>query len=443
MAGATAVAGRAAGSPARGFGWWGRVRPWHVGLLGCLMALGIVVGRLLVPADGDISRFVVAGDNFVDPATVDPPIHVIEDSWGYDGQFFWRLAVDPLEWDLDQHHHGVIFDSAYRPPRLGYPLLAWGLSGGHAPWVATTLVAVNVLAYGAIAWLGAIVAQSTVLRVRRAGDGDGAGDEVDPSATGDGAQVDEADDVGVRRSAMAGLLVASTPGLVFALSRDLSDVVALATVLAGVVAVQRGRWGWATVAWVAAVATREQALVVIAGYALWRLAGLVRERARPALADLPWLVPPVVVVGLQLLVWARIGKLPIVAAQEQNFTYPFGALGPALGDWVRGDTAAWDDMVPFQFALAVALVVLAFRYGRHLLPEGDRWLLVSLGLVAAMAVSFGERVWEAPSDLRQVLDVLALSWVVLLATPRRLPPWLVVATALVWLGTAATRSYAI
>lgn len=427
MAGAAAVAGRVAGSPARRFGWWGRVRPWHVGVLGALLALGIVVGRLLVPADGDISRFVVAGDNFVDPGTVDPTIHVYRDSSGYDGQFFWRLAVDPLTWDLDRHHHGVIFDSAYRPPRLGYPLLAWGLSGGHAPWAATTLVAVNVLAYGAIAWLGASIARRTVLVA-------GSGTVTEDTAAPGGA---------VTRSPLAGLLVASTPGLVFALSRDLSDVVALATVLAGVVAVQRGRWGWATAAWVAAVATREQALVVIAGYALWRLARLVRERARPGPADLPWLVPPVVVVGLQLLVWARIGKLPIVAAREENLTYPFGALGPALGDWVRGETAAWDDMVPFQFALAVALVVLAFRYGRHLLAEGDRWLLVSLGLVAVMAVSFGERVWEAPSDLRQVLDVLALSWVVLLATPRRLPPWLVVAAAVAWLGTAATRAYAI
>ena len=146
MAGATALAGRVAGAPAPWRRWWDGVRPVHVGLLGALLALGIVVGRLLVPADGDISRFVVAGDNFVDPATVDPPIHVIEDSWGYDGQYFWRLAVDPAQWDLDRHHHGVVFDSAYRPPRLGYPLAAWALSAGHAPWVATTLVAVNVAA---------------------------------------------------------------------------------------------------------------------------------------------------------------------------------------------------------------------------------------------------------------------------------------------------------
>jgi hypothetical protein len=404
-------------------GWVGKLRPLHVGVLGCLMALAIVGGRLLVPADGDVSRFVVAGDVFVDPETVDPPIHVYEDSWGYDGQFFWRMAVDPLEWDLEHRHHGVMFDSAHRPPRVGYPVLAWALSGGHAPWVATTLVMVNVLAFGVIAWLGALIAQ-------RAG-----------------------------RLPIAGLLVASTPGLVYALARDLSDAVALAAVLAGIVALQRGRFGWATAAWVGAVATREQALVVIAGYGLWRLVTLVRSRRpdpeegpdrapavpppRLGAADLPWLLPPVVVAALQFLVWARAGTLPFTDANEDNFTYPFGALGPALWDWVRGDTQPWDDVVPFQFALAVVLVVLAFRYGRRLLPEADRWLLVSLGLTVAVGVSFGDKIWDGPADLRQVVDVLALAWVIILLTPRRLPPWLLGATTLIWLATSAMRMYAL
>jgi hypothetical protein len=442
------------------------LKPVHVGVLGCLMALGVVFGRLLVPADGDISRFVVAGDRYADPAAVDPPIHVIEDSWGYDGQFFWRLAVDPLQWELGRHHHGVIFDSAYRPSRPGYPVVAWALSGGHAPWAATALVATNVLAFGVVAGLGALIAQ-------RAG-----------------------------KLPITGLLVATTPGLVFALARDLSDVVALAGVVAGIVALQRRRYGWATAAWVGAVATREQALVVIAGYGLWRLVTVLRSMSRaharagagevehrtddglaaddvtagpptgavqasPSVllagsrvearhpanrtegagrfgrADLPWLLPGVVVVAIQLLVWARVGTLPLVDGQDSNFTYPFGSLGPTLWDWLRGDTQPWDDVVPFQFALAVALVVLAFRYGRSLLPEGERWLLVSLALVVATAVSFGEKVWEGPSDLRQVLDVLALSWVILLAMPRRLPPWLIGASGVIWLATAAMRAYTI
>lgn len=385
----------------------GRLRPWHVGVLGLLMAGGIVCGRLLVPADGDISRFVVAGDQFVDADTVDPPIYVYEDSWGYDGQFFWRLAVDPANWELEQPQHGVMFDSAYRPPRLLYPVLAWGLSGGHAEWAAAALVLVNVLAYGVIALLGAMIAE-------RGG-----------------------------HLTVGGLLVAATPGLVWALSRDLSDAVTLAALLAGVVALQRGRPGWATVAWTAAVLSRETAVVLIVGYGLWRLAGLVRRRVRWSAADLPWLVPPVVAAGLQWLMWERTGKLPITVADDGNVTFPFGSLVPKAWGWLHNDIPPWDDLVPFQFLFAVVLVVLAFWWGRAGLREGDRWLLISLGLVVLLAVSLGDKVWGAASDLRQVLDVLALSWVVLLSSPRRLPPALVVAAAVVWLATGAVRAYAI
>lgn len=384
-----------------------RLSPWQVGVLGALMALAIVSVRMVGPADGDISRFVVAGDQFVDPETVDPPIYVYEDSWGYDGQFFWRLAVDPAQWDLDEPHHGVILDSAYRPPRILYPVLAWALAGGHDEWVAATMVLVNVLAYGLVALLGAMVAQ-------RAG-----------------------------HLAISGLLVASTSGLVFALARDLADVVTLAALLAGVVALQRGRPGWTTVAWTAAVLSRESAVLLIAGYGIWRLVGLVRRTVRPSLADLPWLVPPVVVTLWQALLWAQIGKLPIAEADDGNITVPFTVLLPTAWDWMRGDTAPWDEVVPFQFLLAVVLVGMAMWRGRTALPSDDRWLLVSLGLIVLLAVSLGEKVWEGPADLRQVLDVLAISWVVLLSCPRRIPPALVVASAGVWLATAAVRAYAI
>jgi hypothetical protein len=383
------------------------LRPWHVGVLGGLMALAIVWGRMMVPADGDISRFVVAGDVFVNPDTVDPPIYVYENSWGYDGQFFWRLAVDPTNWELGTPHHGVTFDSAYRPPRILYPVLAWSLAGGHAEWVAATLVLVNVLAYGVIALLGAMVAE-------RAG-----------------------------RPALSGLLIASTSGLVFALSRDLSDVVTLAALLAGVVALQRGRPGWATVAWTCAVLSREQAVLVIAGYGLWRLVALVRRQVRFSIADLPWIVPPVVVTLWQALLWARIGELPVASADDGNITAPFTVLVPTAFGWLHGDTQPWDDVVPFQFVLAVVLVGLAMWRGRTLLRADDRWLIMSLGLVLLLAVSLGEKVWDGPADLRQVLDVLALSWVVLLSCPRRIPPVLVIATAGVWLATAAVRVYAI
>src|SRR5919198_2782951 len=64
-----------------------QVSPLHVGLGGALLALTFVALRLAIAAHGDISRFVVAGTTFVDPARVpagDGSLHVFP-SAGYDG----------------------------------------------------------------------------------------------------------------------------------------------------------------------------------------------------------------------------------------------------------------------------------------------------------------------------------------------------------------------
>jgi hypothetical protein len=378
-----------------------RLGPVQVGILGGVIALMVGLARLFIAADGDITRFVVAGDVFTDPATVDPEIHVDERSSGYDGQFFWRLAVDPATWDLSPHH-GVQFDNAYRPPRIVYPVLAWLAAAGQPTLVAWSLVGINVMAVGMVAGLGALVARHG------------------------------------SRAAPWGLLVASTPGLMFALARDLSDVVTLAAVLAGVVALLQRRPGLATVAWSVAVLSREQVLATIAGYGLWRLFHLVRRRTELGPEDLPWLVPPAVFAVWQGVVWARIGELPLRAGGS-NLTAPFSSLGPTLVRWLQGNVETWDRATPFQLGLAVVLVALAFVRGRSLLAPDDRWLLVALGLVVLMAVSLSQPVWDGPADLRQVLDVFALSWVVLLLVPRRIPLMLVGMAVIVWLASVEPR----
>jgi hypothetical protein len=380
--------------------------PLQVALLSGAVAMVFVLARLLAAADGDVSRFVVAGDTFVDPAAVDPPIHVTPDSTGYDGQFFWRLAVDPASWDAAADH-GVRIDANYRQPRIVYPVLAWVTAGGQAAWVEWSLVAVNVVAAGAVAGLAALLAV-------RGG-----------------------------KTPVHGLLLASTPGLLMALSRDLAELVTLAALLAGIVALQRGRWQLAALAWSTAVLSREQAMAAVAGYGLWRLVQLVRRQVRPGAADLPWLIPPLVGGAWQLVLWARIDELPLAAAGDQNAAVPFGDLVPAVVRWAQGDLARLEALAPVQLALAVALVIAAVWLGRARLAAEDSWLLWSLGLTTLLAVSLGRPVWDGPADLRQVADVFALSWAVLLLGSDRVPRALGGSAVAVWCATAAFRVLAI
>jgi hypothetical protein len=64
---------------------------------------------------------------------------------GYDGQFYYFIAVDPAH-ARDYMHFGRDDQSGVRYARIVYPLLARGLSGGETRAVPYALVAVNLVA---------------------------------------------------------------------------------------------------------------------------------------------------------------------------------------------------------------------------------------------------------------------------------------------------------
>ena len=61
-----------------------------------MILYAILGGAMLRKNGGDVSRFVVAGDAFTDPASVPFCVTVLLGSGGYDGQFYFRLAVAPF-----------------------------------------------------------------------------------------------------------------------------------------------------------------------------------------------------------------------------------------------------------------------------------------------------------------------------------------------------------
>ena len=418
-----------------------------VGLVAAGLALAYVLLRLAVAADGDITRFVVAGEAFVDAGAVaeaGADLHVFP-STGYDGQFFWRLAADPTAWGPT--HDGVTFDGDYRTPRLGYPLLAHLAAGGRVGFVAWSLVGVNVAAVG--------VAGHAAARLAR---------------------------VGGHASAW-GLLAVGAPGLALALGRDLAECVTVACLLVGIAAVADRRPLVAAAAWSYAVFTREQALLTVGAYALVRLSTLAgpqgwrptpagarartRSRARgqdrggtgrdddggPArgrpgptprlgVEDLAWVVPGVVFVGWQAVLWRSTGVLPAAAAGGTNLVAPFSALAPGLVDWATGGLARLHAAAPLQLAMGVALVVAAAR-AAGAVPERLRFVVVGLGLSALAATCLAASIWRDPSDMRHLVDVYVLSSVTLVTSRRPPPAWAALAVGAVAAATLGVRILAV
>lgn len=379
----TAVLDRAATSEAS----WRVGTPWKVALVAVVVATSFVLVRWQVAADGELGTFVYLGEVYADHER--PPDLPQVDGTGYDGQFFWRFGNDPFDHDTAPDE-GVQLDNHFRSQRLGFPVLAWVLTAGGRGDVNLALIAINVASLGALAFLGA-------LEARRSG-----------------------------RTGWLGLSVAAVPAFVYSLSRDLSEPMACALLLAAVLALRRERWGWATAAFSVAVLTREQILVVVGVYALFRLWKLVRREAVPGTADLAWVVPGVCFVGLQLAILSVTGAVPLQESGGSNSTLPFVDLAPAVRDWASWlPGVTWPRVagVPIpvvleqvralpELALVVALVVVALVVR---LPAGRRWEQAAVVVLALLAASLARVVYENPADLRTIADLAILSWAVALA----------------------------
>jgi hypothetical protein len=112
-------------------------------LISLLVPTFVLFGRLY-SGNFDFSYFIVAGDKIVNPNIHPYPIRINENSYGYDGQFFYHLAINPFT--KSNYEYGIQNDLKYRKQRIFYPLLAYFMSIGNPNLTPYTLVAVNLLA---------------------------------------------------------------------------------------------------------------------------------------------------------------------------------------------------------------------------------------------------------------------------------------------------------
>jgi hypothetical protein len=384
-------------------------RPAAAGLTALAGWLVFVLARLAGWAHGQLSLFIESGTHYSHPRLMFPRIAHVKGK-GYDGQFYYRFALDPFNWHLTAG--GVTIDHPYRYTRIGYSVVAWLLSGGgHGRVLPLVLVAVNLLSVAALAWLGAVFAR----------------------------------DAG--RHALWGLLFAAYFGLVVSVGRDTSEPLADACLLAGLLAYRRTRYGLAALLVGYAVFTNEPVLVLPVTLALVRLWQMGRHRARPGRADLVWLAP-----GLLYLLLQAIQRLVVqgpaggVADASANLTWPFTALVAGLDR--DAHRMSWTHLGLYDYSLLEFLVLAAFILaGLAVLrstaaPAHERATFAGFALIEVICAS--SQFWYSVfGDGRTYVDAYLLALVLVLGTPgpvvtRRRLGWLA-ATAVTALIVVARR----
>jgi hypothetical protein len=182
--------------------------------------------RVAIAAHGNVAAFIVVGVEDSQRAALPHGIPVFPLT-GYDGEFYYRLALDPLAWG--HQAFGIVLDQTYRLARIMYPALSWTLAGGQGAAVPYALVAVNVVAVGVATWLACALA-------KEAG-----------------------------RRAAWGLLLAGYWGFLWTLARDLTELVAAVGILGCLLALRRGRPVLAALILSVGVLARETVFLFVLG----------------------------------------------------------------------------------------------------------------------------------------------------------------------------------
>lgn len=362
-------------------------RPLVPGVIAFLGWLGFALARWQIWAKGHLSLFIMAGHVYTHRGQL-PRGLLLVPSAGYDGQFYYRLALDPANWNATAF--GITMDQSYRYTRIGYPLVAWLVSAGQHQLVPAALVAINLVAVAAMAMLGGVFARES------------------------------------GRHVLWGLAFAAYFGLVISVGRDTAEPLAEACMLGGLLAYRRGKYMLTTGLFAFGAITRETILLAPAAIAVTRLIAMARRRTGPGLADLTWVVPAAVYGLLEVAVHFVVkGEFPLLANSSRNLTVPFTALVDALKyDIAHINTSHLSptDINLLEYAtLGIFIVAGLAVLWVTTAPVHERlafvFFVLQLGLLSS-------QIWTSTfGDGRSLIEPYLMALILLFATPRRYLSW--------------------
>ena len=366
--------------------------PWAAVLI-VAIAYATFVALRLAKHDYDVSRFVTAGDEFCDPSQVPAGLFVFVDSSGYDGQYYYRLALDPLT--SEAHNLGVTLDlPAYRQQRILYPLIVRTLSLGHATLVPGVMVLVNFLALCGMAWIASRFSQS------------------------------------LQRHALWGLLIPFYPGFVLTLARDLTEIVEVFFLLAALWCLVRDRQLAGGVLLACAVLAKETALIALV--AIVGTAAIQQWRQLPH-RHFRWpvfVIPIVTCCAWQLFLWQRWDQLPLLAGRG-NLGLPLAGISSFVTRLLGEQRAIHDYWLGLLVFLAVFCgYLLASLRASSLAAHVKVTWLSYLGLALLLTPVVWVEHW---AFLRALSEFYVLGALLLLSSTLRGRPFLAAYAAITWL----------
>ncbi len=322
-------------------------------LVGVVALYAVVLEGRFETYHGNVTGFILFGHIFA--GRTHPPAGALLNSpGGYDGQFFYVLARDPLLF----HRHTIagLSGEVFRMQRMAYPALAFVLAAGSRAAIPWTMLLVNLLVV-----LAVTIGFGAYARARG-------------------------------WSGWWALIVGLTTGFLIATLRDLADPLAAGAALAGLLFWQRRQAGWATVFLTVAVLAREAMVLAVAAVAIEVAVSAWRGRSRPGAARqrLRALWPVVVVPAAAFAAWqVYIGiRYGGTTTPHKAFLPPFDGIAQeirhAIADpWTRDKV--WD--LTYIGVMLAGIVAAANTVRRRVSASSVGALFFGLSL---LVLNFGD-----------------------------------------------------
>ncbi len=363
--------------------------PAQVGFVSISAAFLFVFLRFMLAGKRDLTSFVVAGSKYVNLSKLPSSLSVLSGS-GYDGQFYYRLAVDPFV--LSRSHGGITFDTPFRAQRIGYPFLSWLVSLGRPQLVPAAMILVNLLAIFAIGYFGAKLATHS------------------------------------GHHPIVGLILVAFPGYLFSIGRDLTEPTAAALLLGAIVFIIANRSWIATACLTASLLTRETgAILVGALFFIWVLRRI--RGSEPADGESQpfylWLIPGFVFLLWQLVVKLSEGHTALKSDIVGNLSIPFRAMISGILQRLSHPGSTANVLWLVQLAALVLVTCAALMAIRS--SKSPAFLRLSLVLMVALTVSLSSEIWANSSDFRSLDLLWLLGWITIFWNGRTIPKWWAIA----------------
>lgn len=358
---------------------------------------GIFVGQTLWRNGFDFSHFIIAGNIFVNSEQLTEPIKILkkcgpeERCGGYDGQFYYRLALDPLT--NKRTDYGVTIDlPALRHQRILYPVLVRIFSLGINSAVPIIMVLLNLVALGLMAYFAGKIMKKLNYNI------------------------------------YWGLLIPFYPGFLFTLARDLTEILGICLLTIAFFFLLKERKIAFAVSASLAVLARETTLIFALGFLVAYLYQVIFQKEKLSFKLFLIYLSPILVFLLWQLILAWVWpRWAINSSIYYNITWPFAGLVYHIKN---GRLLNRQNLIEIFYLLFI-ITSAAWAYLKTKIDPGVKFSFL-IALIIFMLIS--KSIWiEDWSYMRAFSELYFFSVLITIFSQDYLKKYAVVFSLIMWL----------